>query len=226
MGFSGRTGGLYCAASTGALMQACIVSFSAAGAAVGCGENATPMLSCSDVYGNTGGDWGQTCIGDQRYLRWNFSVDPCFCDEPEDNYTLHENSGCAGTWGECGLVGAMPVDCGEGDCEQPQFDSVLALSHPRSWGCSLRATSSPFAPGGQIFCTIPDLGAGNHVLLTLHDSAGRLVRVLIDGSLTSGEYSVAWDGTGGLGRSVPAGVYFCRLSAGGKMAVTPLLLVR
>jgi hypothetical protein len=220
-------GGLYCATSAGAALRASIVSFSSAGGAIGCGEDANPVLSCCDVNGNIGGDWWQTCIEDQRDLRWNFCVDPCFCDDAEDDYSLHDDSGCAGTWGACGVVGAMPIGgCGEGPCEQPQMSGVLEGEGSRTrWGC-LRSVPSPFAPGGQIFYSIPDIAAHSRVVLTLHDAAGRLVRSLVDGALIPGENSVSWDGTSGVGRPAPVGVYFCRLSIGGRMAVTPLLLLR
>ncbi len=220
-------GALYFADSAGALVQASILSFSPGGGAISCDAEARPFLSCSDVYGNTGGDWWQTCIGDQRDLRWNFCVDPCFCGEEEDDYTLHEDSGCAGTWGSCGLVGAMPIgDCGQGQCEQPQVSSVLDGTGPRNQGGSLRSIPSPFVSGGWIFCSIPAVGGHTRVVLTMHDVAGRLVRSLIDGFLMPGEYSVSWDGTSDVAQPVPAGVYFCRLSTGAQTAVAPVLVIR
>ncbi|MBD3236036.1 MAG: hypothetical protein GF330_04985 [Candidatus Eisenbacteria bacterium] len=43
------------------------------------------------------------------------------------------------------------------------------------------------------------------------DSAGRLVRCLQDGWQSAGRHAVAWDGTDGGGRPLPAGLYFATL---------------
>jgi predicted outer membrane repeat protein len=220
-------GGVYCGEmAPRPALQNSIVAFSPAGGAVYCDGEAAPVLSCSDVYGNTGGDWWQTCIEEQRDLRWNFNVDPCFCGEGEGDYSLREDSPCVGTWGSCGTVGAMQIGCAEGQCEQPQMSDVLERSSVPIRGGLLRSVPNPFTPGGRICYSIPNIAADSRVVLTLHDTAGRLVRSLMDGALVPGEHSVSWDGTSNLARPVPAGVYYCRLSAGGRTAVRPLMLVR
>jgi flagellar hook assembly protein FlgD len=43
------------------------------------------------------------------------------------------------------------------------------------------------------------------------DVNGRLVRVLVSESRTSGNYSVKWDGRDSAGISVPSGIYVCRM---------------
>ncbi len=219
-------GALYFADSAGAMVQASILSFSPGGGAIGCDAGAGPSLSCSDVYGNVGGDWSQTCIADQRDLRWNFGVDPCFCGEEADDYTLHEDSPCAGTWGACGVIGAMQIGCGLGQCEQPQVSGILDWCGTQVLGGRLRSVPGPFPVGGRITYTIRAAEAPKRVVLTLYDVAGRLVCPLIDAVLTSGEHSVTWDGTSGMFQPVPAGVYFCRLSIGGRSETMPLVLVR
>lgn len=50
--------------------------------------------------------------------------------------------------------------------------------------------------------------------LRIYDSAGRLVRELLDGRLPSGGHSVSWDGRDGRARSVASGVYYYELDAG------------
>ncbi len=54
------------------------------------------------------------------------------------------------------------------------------------------------------------------VALSIVDASGRLVRALLRGEREPGRYSVTWDRTDDHGRSVPAGVYFCTLSAENK----------
>ncbi len=50
--------------------------------------------------------------------------------------------------------------------------------------------------------------------LAVFDAGGRLVRLLASGKLDAGDQRVEWDGRGANGRPVPAGTYYCRLSAG------------
>ena len=50
-----------------------------------------------------------------------------------------------------------------------------------------------------------------HVTLTVHDVAGRLVRVLVDGRVDAGAHAEAWDGLDTRGDPAGNGVYFVRL---------------
>jgi hypothetical protein len=57
------------------------------------------------------------------------------------------------------------------------------------------------------------LPSAQHVRLALYDVKGRLVRTLVDGAVPAGDNSALWDGRRDDGRSVPAGLYFYRLTA-------------
>lgn len=70
------------------------------------------------------------------------------------------------------------------------------------------------------------LDRGAESRLEVHDLAGRLVRVLVSGSLPAGEGAIAWDGRDKEGRPVPAGLYLARLRAGGAERVLRLSVVR
>jgi len=70
------------------------------------------------------------------------------------------------------------------------------------------------------------IGRAEPVALTVHDVSGRVVRRLEGGPRPAGRHVVRWDGTDGRGHTVPAGVYFVRLSAGGKVSTGRLTLVR
>lgn len=65
------------------------------------------------------------------------------------------------------------------------------------------------------------LQAVSHVILTVYDVLGRKVATLANGRESAGVHSVTFDA----GR-LPSGVYFCRLSTGGKTAVRKMLLVK
>jgi len=61
-----------------------IIAFSAQGESVACSDVAwPPSVTCSDVFGNVGGDWSGTCIAGHapEWIRmgYNVCVDPVFC---------------------------------------------------------------------------------------------------------------------------------------------------
>jgi YD repeat-containing protein len=61
----------------------------------------------------------------------------------------------------------------------------------------------------------------------VHDTAGRLVRVLRDaGTLPAGPYRLAWDGQDHSGSRAAAGVYFLRLETADRIASEPVVLLR
>jgi hypothetical protein len=62
------------------------------------------------------------------------------------------------------------------------------------------------------------------VRLAVIDLQGREVAVLADGDYPAGRYDAAWDGRGRSG-TVPAGLYFVRLSAGGHAVITRVAVV-
>ncbi len=91
-----------------------IIAFSTNGEAATCGVT-LPMISCSNIYGNADGDW-VGCIAGMDSTSDNFSLDPGFCDEMGDDFTLQDSSPCAPgnhpDGANCGLIGAFPVACG------------------------------------------------------------------------------------------------------------------
>jgi hypothetical protein len=64
------------------------------------------------------------------------------------------------------------------------------------------------------------------VRLSLIDVSGRVVRTLVDGSLSAGPHAASWNGRDDQGRSVPSGLYFAHLDAEGKSLVRRLLMVK
>jgi hypothetical protein len=84
-------------------------------------------------------------------------------------------------------------------------------------------TPNPFARGTSVNYELAQYGS---VELTVHDVSGRLVRRLENRPSQAGFHAARWDGTDGRGRVVPAGVYFVRFSAGGKVSTGRVTLVR
>ncbi len=107
-------GGIYCSNSSSPVIDNCVIAFSS-GQAVNCyasGGTCYPTLSCSNVFGNAGGDWSG-CIVGQQNVRDNISADPLFCDTAAGDFHIDAISPCSPYLSGCGaLIGALGVNCG------------------------------------------------------------------------------------------------------------------
>jgi hypothetical protein len=176
----------------------CILSHSIDGAAIYCVDS-SPVLSCTDVVWNEGGDW-VGCIADQQNQNGNFSNTPAFCNPESGDYRLQPGSPCLPEHNGCGvLVGAL----GEGDCSPTE-----AEENPTSARVSLAAFPNPFNPHLTITFTLPAEVQGS---LVVHDVSGRQVRILKEGSFNQGANEIVWNGQNDHGQDVASGVYFVRL---------------
>lgn len=112
--------------SVPAVIENCIIANNSGGPAVVCQSSVVPLITCTDISGNSGGNW-VGCIADLDTLNSNFSADPLFCDADGADFTLHSDSPCADGnhpgGAACGLIGALDVDCGP----------TTAVEHT-SWG--------------------------------------------------------------------------------------------
>jgi len=82
---------------------------------------------------------------------------------------------------------------------------------------------NPFNPTTRIAF---GLVAPVHVSLRVYDSAGRLVRVLLNDDRQAGRYEETWNGRDSGGRAVSSGIYFYRLSAGSFVETKKMALTR
>ncbi len=96
--------------------------------------------------------------------------------------------------------------------ETPALPLVLDQNRP-----------NPFNPSTEIRFSLPNRCA---VRLDVFDAAGRLVRILKDCTLGTGQHSIVWDGTNNEGRSVGSGVYFYRLRAGKEAISKKMVLLK
>lgn len=69
-----------------------------------------------------------------------------------------------------------------------------------------------------------ELASAAPVRIDVYDGSGRLTRTLLEGQRPAGRYTTTWDRKGSSGRSVSAGTYFCRLSAGSESRTVRLVL--
>jgi hypothetical protein len=174
------------------------------------------VISCSDFYGNEGGDW--VGIEDLYGVEGNISEDPLFCDPDNDEFSLAAPSGCLPSNNACGLlIGALgqgcgsPVGIGGGD-EMVPTDVVLFQNCP-----------NPFNPNTTILFALPKVAWAT---LSVYDVKGQLVRTLVSGRLNSGFRQCQWDGKDDGGTQVSTGVYFYRLTTGTRTLTKKMVLLK
>ncbi len=177
-----------------------IIAFSMLASVVECAGGAFPVLSCCDVFGNTGGDW-VGCLAGQSGVNGNFSADPLFCLPADHNYTIDANSPCAPEHapGECGLIGALPVGCGATAVAEADAPAARPV---------VRVLPNPLS--GQGFVSWDDTGAGPR-MAQLYNLAGRLVLERELMSPGPGGQQIAWSDLTA-GTELASGVYFLRLA--------------
>jgi N-acetylmuramoyl-L-alanine amidase len=91
---------------------------------------------------------------------------------------------------------------------------------------SFTLSSSPNPTRGAVVFSgrLPEL-ADSRATLTIHDAAGRLLAAF-EVVPYSGRFQIAWDGRIASGASLPAGVYFAKLSVGGESIARPVVLTK
>ncbi len=213
--------GVFGDVSTSVRLEKTIVAFNTLGGGISCVEGCGITIDCCDVYGNAGGDW---IGGIEEFLgtNGNIAADPLFCDLAETRYSLSPGSPCAGnSASRCGQIGALPVECNAahlgGRATNPG-ESTTLLVEPGLLAGSHFATRIKYSIAGA--------STSSPVRLAMYDAAGRLVRTLVSTSQAGGSYSVTWDGADERGRTVPQGMYFCELAAGGTRCSRHVVVIR
>jgi len=100
------------------------------GGSVGIRCPSLPVISCNNVFGCTKAAY-QLCP-DQTGINGNISVEPQFCGiKFSGNYYLQSDSPCAPgnhpDGYDCGLIGALPVNCGKVDVEKKSWGTIKSL---------------------------------------------------------------------------------------------------
>lgn len=101
------------------------------------------------------------------------------------------------------------------------LDAPGAGAGPRLLSAS--AYPNPARDAVAIRCAIPSAAPS---LLRVFDAQGRVVRTILDASLTPGTHTLRWDTHGTDGRPSPAGLYFYELRNGAERRVQRLVLLR
>lgn len=85
------------------------------------------------------------------------------------------------------------------------------------------STPNPFSSSTTVRYLLPSTG---HARMTVFDLTGHLVTTLVDGEMQPGWHETAWNGMDASGRTLPDGVYLCRLEASGQMVQTSITILR
>ena len=123
---AGTAGGAIYVTGSGAAPQITytIVAYSTGGEGITCDNGASPLVSCSNFFGNAGGD--KICGVD---LGSNLYTDPQFCGRPGNGfYYLQADSPCAPKRSPCGaLIGSLPVACATVSTEESTWGAIKIL---------------------------------------------------------------------------------------------------
>jgi len=98
-----------------------------------------------------------------------------------------------------------PVEC----CRQ---ESAVPDAEADGIAAFLGASPNPFRGSTRLLYKLKEPAA--EVILSVYDVQGRLVRRSVAGPASPGLHLHEWDGAGDHGRTLPAGVYLCKIEAG------------
>ena len=205
-------GGIFFTGPGVATVSCTVVAFGVQGEGIACSAGASPWIGYCDLFGNAGGD---AICGQDGGL--NFSADPEFCGPfGTGEFWLWTTSPCAPENNPLGwIVGAWPVGCDATGIDGEDSNSPQLTQMP--------CYPNPFYPNTHIPFS---LDMDTHVEMAIYDVEGRHVRTLIDGPIAAGVHVEEWDGRDDCGREVVGGVYFCRLAAGRRTAISKIVRLR
>tara|TARA_Y100001970_G_scaffold60771_1_gene77299 strand:- start:14 stop:1615 length:1602 start_codon:yes stop_codon:yes gene_type:complete len=176
----------------------------------------TVTVAFTDLYGGV----DSIATNDNGTVYWNegnIDESPLFCQPSQENYSLAENSPCAGT-GQNGVnMGALDVGCTEQlfiEKEIISIPSVFTLhqNYP-----------NPFNPTTVLQYNLPN---DEFVNITIYDMLGNVINNLVHGNQNSGYKSVQWNATNNQGQQVSAGVYLYSIEAGDFRQTKKMILLK
>ena len=164
----------------------------------------SPHLECNDWFGNTGGATSGISPG-----ATDLALDPLFCNPAIDDVSLSHVSALLDAPG-CGLIGALGEGCG--------YPAAVGDGRPSA---ILGLEVSPTPAGGTVRFAWSRLSQTAE--LQIYDVTGqrRWSR-----SITPGVAEVRWDGRGADGAALAPGIYFAKITVGGKALTQRVVLIR
>ncbi|MBT7311205.1 T9SS type A sorting domain-containing protein, partial [bacterium] len=208
-----EAGGIYISYESFADISNSIISFSAVGEGIKYFDNGYALISCSNIFGNSDGDWTNEII-DQLAFNNNMSLNPELCNSQELPY-LDYGSPCAYENNiECGLIGALPADCGATDVLTEISKQIIF---------DVSCFPNPFNPSTTIQFTLesPEL-----TTVAIYDISGELVKTILQRNLTPQTYNLIWNGENSQSKSVASGNYLYRITTNQYQKTGRLTLIK
>jgi hypothetical protein len=115
----------------------------------------------------------------------------------------------------------IPVAETNGYLTRDPVSSVPDGGVPR--GPAVRAYPNPFNPVSTVDVAVERDG---RVVAEIFDAKGRLVKSLKDGFLPAGVHQLRWNGDTDAGTNAASGVYFVKVTVGGRTSATKITLIR
>lgn len=161
-----------------------------------------PQVTCTDIYGNTAGDWSGA-IEDLASGFGNRSVDPQFCtlvQGQEHRFRLIASSPLVQPGSECGTLGALSVPCSHGSVAPvPVVPAAIE---------KFTVAPNPFNPKTTVRF---EVARSQDIRVSVYGVDGRLVQVLEERTFATGPHEIVWSGRDHAGRQVESGVYFVKI---------------
>ncbi|MCE5252079.1 T9SS type A sorting domain-containing protein [bacterium] len=150
------------------------------------------------------------CIDDSKLYQYNYT----FMYGHDVNVVYIDSTGrmwFATSWGLTSFTPRGAVSLADETGTIPQPLPVIS-SFP-----------NPFNPSTTIGFTLPEAGLTN---LSVYNIAGQKVRGLVSENMTAGHHTAVWDGKDENGVPVSAGIYFARLTCGGRTVSGKMVMVK
>jgi len=96
---------------------------------------------------------------------------------------------------------------------------------PRAFAL-LQNYPNPFNPHTVIGYDVPETVEEAHVMISIYDARGRMVRILVDEVKSSGNHQVFWNGESDRGEELSSGIYFYVMRAGEFVNTRKMILLR
>jgi len=137
-------------------------------------------------------------------------VDPLYQDAANGDFTLDATSPVLGQADDGVAMGDPRWDLSNTSVQEVRFLKPSAFVLEQNY-------PNPFNPMTNINYALPEKA---HVILTVFDMRGRVVRVIVDEFKEAGFYPVQWNGS-----RVASGVYIYRIQAGNFVQIRKCLLI-
>jgi len=116
----------------------------------------------------------------------------------------------------------VPGEAGSGDDDLSATADPSGLASSAASEPALSLSSANPGRGAVLQYTLP---ADARVSLAVFDAQGRVVRTLVHQDAAAGTFRATWDGLDDAGQALPRGLFFARLTAGGKTVETRKLVL-